>query len=185
MNHQLFENKLLLIAGESGTGKSTLANHLMEQYDLLPLDSYTTRPRRTKTETGHFFVNPMVGNSLMNDEDYLKNVVAYTFYNGHHYWSTIDQVESSDLYVIDRDGIVHFMKSYNGEKKPIVVRIKAPIYKRVHRMRKRGDSVREILSRLWTDYKMYRGIDKLSQITLSNLTIQDSVEELKRMLFFF
>ena len=48
-------NKLLVIVGESGCGKTSIAERL-QQYGLKLIQSYTTRPKRKPLETGHTFV---------------------------------------------------------------------------------------------------------------------------------
>ena len=47
---------------------------------------------------------------LENDEKYEEmkynhNIAAYTNINGYHYWSTIDQLYSNDIYIIDPLGL--------------------------------------------------------------------------------
>ena len=48
-------NITVLLVGASGSGKSTVANHLHNEYGYDVLQSYTTRPKRTADETGHVF----------------------------------------------------------------------------------------------------------------------------------
>ena len=46
---------IYLIVGKSGSGKTTLVNEL-RKYGYTSVESYTTRPKRFKNETGHTFI---------------------------------------------------------------------------------------------------------------------------------
>ena len=41
---------LLVLLGESGTGKTTIANRLKQKYGMKELPCYTTRPKRKEDE---------------------------------------------------------------------------------------------------------------------------------------
>ena len=66
---------LLVLLGESGTGKTTIANELRNKYNMKVLQSYTTRPKRDENEDGHTFVS--LGEYLL-----LKDKVAENKYSG-------------------------------------------------------------------------------------------------------
>lgn len=102
---QLWSNKITLIVGRSGTGKSTLEKKLIELYDLKTIESYTTRPKRKPDEKGHIFIT----------EDQYPNYtdkIATTEINGYHYFATKKQLDESDLYVIDPNGLNELVKNY-------------------------------------------------------------------------
>lgn len=103
-------NRILLLIGASGSGKSTVARYLCEQYGLRQIDSYTTRPPRYRGEPGHIFITD-------EEFDQLQDFVGYTLYNGHRYGATAQQVEENDIYVIDPAGVEFFRTAYHGDKK--------------------------------------------------------------------
>ena len=95
------EHTLLCVMAESSAGKDTLVNKLCERTGYRQLISYSTRPRRTNEGDTHIFVT---------EEEYQKmfesgQVAAYTQINGCRYWCTIDQLYSTDIYVIDPIGV--------------------------------------------------------------------------------
>jgi Guanylate kinase len=49
-------SKIICISGESGSGKTTIAE-LLEKRGYNYIESYTTRPMRFQDEEGHIFVN--------------------------------------------------------------------------------------------------------------------------------
>jgi len=96
---------IICIVGESGSGKTTLSRYMAERGFGL-VCSYTTRVMRPGETDGveHIFVS--------EDEMPEKNqMIAYTYFGGHHYWATISQIsEDNTIYVIDEDGI-RFLRS--------------------------------------------------------------------------
>ena len=135
------ENKtLFLVVGASGTGKTILVSQLENLHNLSPIPSYTTRPPRSDSEYGHIFVN---------DEAFtqLKNIVAYTLYNGYQYGATLEQVDVHDLYVIDPSGVDFFKKAYRGKKQIKVIYIKSPIHTREQRMLERDSNYQSAIEK--------------------------------------
>lgn len=82
------------------------------------LNSYTTRPKRTPDEVGHTFVSTEEFNKLVN-------LVGYTKFNGYEYCATQEQVNNSDVYVIDPAGVEYFLKTYCGDRRFEIVYIYA------------------------------------------------------------
>ena len=49
-------NGIILLAGKSGSGKSSVVEYLYKKYGLREVLSYTTRPKRSKNDNTHIFV---------------------------------------------------------------------------------------------------------------------------------
>lgn len=122
---------IYLIVGCSGSGKTVIAEMLENKYGLKSIQSYTTRPRRSESETGHIFVTD-------EEFDNLTDLVAYTQFDKYRYCATAEQVENNDLYIIDPSGVEYFKNSYKGSKKPCIIYIESPIGVRYERMKKRA-----------------------------------------------
>lgn len=138
-------NTLYLLVGQSGSGKTTMADQLELAYGYKSVQSYTTRPRRYDNETGHIF---------LSDEEFnrLTDIVAYTDYNGFRYCTTAEQLDKSKVYVIDVPGVEYLLEKYNNINRPIVVLYFDTNTKtRVLRMIDRGDSDANIVARMLED----------------------------------
>lgn len=136
---------MYLLVGKSGSGKSTIA-HYLEQDGYKELKSYTTREPRYEDEDTHIFVT---------DDDFLRyqdtnEIVAYSLFNGNHYFCTRTQLYYNDVYVIDPDGI-EYLTQHVDDVVFVVIYIDTPLHRRIWRMWKRGDSISAIIQRIRND----------------------------------
>lgn len=69
---------IYLLAGPSGSGKSSVARKITEWYGFKEVWSYTERPPRYAGEPGHIFVTP-------EEFDAAGPMCAFTLYNGYRY----------------------------------------------------------------------------------------------------
>ena len=151
-------NPLILLVGQSGSGKTTIANYLESKMGYTQIQSYTTRKPRYEGETGHTFVTK-------EEFDALGDLVAYTEYNGNEYGVTAQMIDESELYVIDVPGVKILLEKYPNKKRPIYVFfLKSTVAARIERMIERGDCDSAILSRLHTD-EQYDWFERLKNIT--------------------
>ena len=164
---------ICLIVGASGSGKSTISRILQTDYGFKAVQSYTTRPPRSPEEEGHIFVS---------DEEFDKlQPVAYTKIGDYRYCATAKQIDMNDLYVIDPSGVYSMECYYHGEKTPIVFYIDAPKKVRRERMKKRGDSKKDIEFRLKHDkrpFKMFRNMAHRFELEYLSFIIDNSSDDI-------
>lgn len=93
---------IIAIVGESESGKTTLSHHLSEFHNIPFVCSFTTRPMRPGEINGrdHWFVDM--------SQPIPRELLAYTFFGGHHYWTSTSQVDGLKAcsYVIDEKGLL-------------------------------------------------------------------------------
>lgn len=165
---------IYLIMGESGAGKDTVVDRLVEQHGLRRLCSYTTRPSRGIGDK-HIFVDDFLAWRNANPDD---TIVGYTEFDGHYYWATASQVEESDFYIIDPDGVRFFRNAYFGSKRVKVIYFNMPGYKRIDHMVKRGDGLWNAAKRFLHDNKKFIDAMRMADYVVNDGTIDEMAADL-------
>ena len=140
---------LYLVVAASGVGKDYVVDKLCKEFDKKKVISRTTRKQRYKGENTHIFVSEQ-----MADEEF-DNAVAKTVFNGYRYYATEFDLRFSEFYIIN-PGAISEMK-HKDQFNIIVVYIKSNIFIKTYHMIKRGDKLKNIISRLINDRKEFKG----------------------------
>ena len=114
--------KILLLTGGSGTGKTTIAKALHNNYHCFNLiKSYTTRFRRNIEDRDHIFVRK---HNLLY-KMFNEPIVASTVINGELYTSFPNQFKDDyiNVYIVDDKGIFDVVNTYD-KKDILIVRLK-------------------------------------------------------------
>lgn len=169
-------NTIFLVVGPSGSGKTTLCNKLEDAFRLKVLDSYTTRAPRYVGENGHIFVDSYQKWRAQNPDE---TIVGITVFGGYRYWATANQVDKSDLYVIDPAGIEFFREKYNGEKQVKVVYVQTNLFRRFARMRAIYGA-RAAMKRLLRDGRQFHGWRNKADYVVKNQDLSDAFASLSK-----
>jgi len=169
-------NYLYCIIGKSGVGKTTVATALQQEYGLKSIDSYTTRPRRSENEVGHIFV------SNKEFEVINQDLVAYTFFDNNHYGVTLDQIEESDIYVVDWVGYQDLLKNYEGNKIIKSVYLDAKESVLLSRMLRRENDYLKAQTRIHHDKMKFNKIKKKCDYCIENTLLNKTIQEFKRIM---
>ena len=104
MQHE-FPHKYILV-GASGTGKSTMAEHLESALGLTRCITCTTRPPRPgEMEKGEYhFVESFDMLSMFEQAEF----------GGHRYGITNDELTKGDFVILDPQGVDYYLKNYPG-----------------------------------------------------------------------
>ena len=104
------------------------------QEHIKPIVSYTTRPKReTETEgVEHYFITPKEAKKKLETE----NILAYTKIGEVEYFSTLESIGDSNLYIVDPKGI-KYLKEHFPEINTKVVYVSASQETRTRRSQKR------------------------------------------------
>ena len=173
-------HKLFLIAGETASGKDTLTHKLCEELGLSQIISYTTRPKRNGEGNTHVFVTDEVYEQMRAE----KNIAAYTNIAECHYWSTIDQLYTNDVYIIDPVGIKSIEDLHIDDIDFCTIYINVPMEVRIDRAINRGDDASVLTKRIGSEmeqfikFKAHAGFD----YSVSNLNNDKAFEVLKKII---
>lgn len=168
------------LIGNSGSGKTTIADALQREYNLSVLKSYTTRPKRKETDNDHIYID---------EEEYfaLQHKVATRKAKDGYYCATKEQINNNDIYVIDFGGYFELKKKYDGRKNIKAIYIHVSPETSIERMRLRGDNADSIINRVKRDVmdNTAENINKVDYVASGNeiltyVNVYDYIAECER-----
>ena len=126
---------LILLVGETGSGKDTVANML--SYDKVV--SYTDRPARSEDVQGvhHYFLSKAGMDAKLG----LYRPLAYTQIGEYRYCAFKEQlINDVTVYVINPDGVKWMKEHYKGNDiKILTIGLYLPLSERAERCKDRSD----------------------------------------------
>ena len=147
------KNKTIVITGKSSSGKDSLQNYLVSNYDFINLVSHTTRPPRPNESNGYDYY-------FINKEDFIdmnnKNLFVETreykvnTENGNDVWYYgLSKSELDVTTILNKIVILDFkgmreLAEYVGRDNLFVVYLDCDLDTRIDRMIKRGGMTDEI-----------------------------------------
>lgn len=139
MNDFKPKKTIFCIVGESGSGKDTLVEYTLKEFklQLKPVISYTDREMRENETDGieHNFLNKDTMTSLLHEAD----IAAYTKIGDVRYCTTIQDIEDSDIYIIDPEGLKNFKDMCSDDFNIVSIYIDCPLEERRKRAKNRSD----------------------------------------------
>lgn len=166
---------LYIIAGRSGSGKTSVVQELCSSCGLKPVKTTTTRPRRFPEEDAYHFIS-------QDEFDIRKDIIAPTKICGSSYGITPEALDAGDIIILDLKGIADMRQSYKG--KPIkVIGIHAPLTELEARMLKRGDSRENVNMRLEHDEIKFGMMEDFCDIIVRNMDLADTVSTVRTYIF--
>jgi len=165
---------LYLIVGPSGVGKTTIAKELTKRFGYFQVRSFTTRPQRYEGEAGYIFLTPQEFSDL-------PQKIASTVFNGYEYTATAQELDRSNLYVVDPAGVRAIKEEYKN--RPVfVIGLTALKTTLKDRMLGRGDVLPYIEDRLENDEKVFEGFVKLCDTVIVNENLETSIRAIQNFI---
>lgn len=140
-------NKVLVITGATGTGKTTVQDYLVAHYPVTKVITHTTRPPRQGEVDGVDYYFETEASFPKNH--YLESVT----YAGYHYGSSREGLARGferapfDAIVLDSKGAITYAEEL-GDQAVIIFLTVSESTKLAHRLSKRGDDEEMMAQRL-------------------------------------
>lgn len=139
MNDFKQKKTIFCIVGESGSGKDTLVDYTLKEFGI-PLKtvvSYTDREKRDNETYGieHHFVSPDTMTELLEN----RKIATYKKVGDTRYCTLLSDLEDSDIYIINPNGLNELKSKYGDRFNFVVVYIDCPYSERRNRSENRSD----------------------------------------------
>lgn len=165
---------MIVLVGESASGKSTIENELADYFGYEKIITFTTRPQRKGEENGkdYYFVSDSEFNSLKNTNYFFEKAG----YNGWQYGSPIPQKRDNKVIILTPQGLRALQRYRTKSDNKIDFKsfyIKVPRRERLIRLLNRGDNIEEAYRRNLSDLGMFSGIENEVDYTIDNKNSHD------------
>lgn len=170
---------MIVILGESASGKSTVEKILSDTYKFKRIISYTTRPIREGEKNGvdYHFVTTDIFKQLMND-----NFFAETGeYRGWYYGTAKEDYTDDKVCVVTPSGLRQLKN--NSELNIVSFYIKIDRRDRLIKLLKRGDEIEECYRRSLSDVGQFDGIEKEIDFIIINDDYKLSPNDIAMMIY--
>lgn len=174
---------MIVIVGESASGKSTVEKILNEKYGMRKVVSYTTRPPRDTEVNGADYNFISMNDFLDLDND--KAFLEIGAYRGWFYGSMRDQYTDSTIAVLTPHGLRCLKKKLNIPF--LSVYLKVPRKDRLIKMLQREpnkDDVEECTRRSLSDVGMFDGVEDEVDYVLENPNYTLTPEEIADIIYY-
>ena len=172
---------ILVICGKTASGKNLVRDILVEKYNYNPIVTYTSRPPRKGEKqdiTYHFistdeFIEKINNGFFAEWKDYVTNDGIW------YYGTALDDcmnASDKDVIILTPDGVRDLKK--NGVN-AIVIYLYSNLNTIKHRLKFRGDDLKEVERRISSDIKDFKDAEMLAdRIVYNNMNDNiDSVVE--------
>lgn len=172
---------MLVIIGESASGKSSVARYLVNNFGFNNIVTYTTREPREEEVNGidYHFINK----SQFEYMSTLGSFAETAEYNGWHYGSAKNDYEddsNNKVAVLTPHGIRQIKK--NGID-IYVVYIKIPRRDRLIKILQRGDNIEEAYRRSLSDVGQFDGIEDEADLIIENIGYKKSIQQISNIIY--
>jgi len=172
---------MIILIGESGSGKTTILNEL-EKRGFKKAINHTTRPRRNENETTEYkFISKDEFEQMWNEGKLLQRAE----FGGEFYGIGADSLKEDVACIQIVDSIADVKKRAeelgkgNMEIKSFYIHV--PPEERTKRMLARGDSLDSIQKRLEIDSMKFKKARDVVDYTVENNVLEHAVDEIIKL----
>lgn len=118
---------ILCIIGESGSGKTTIAEYIEKIYNIKMICSWTDRPKRFPNEPGHSWATREEFDKFKKED-----MIAFTKFGDYRYCCLKSDVKDVNTYVIDESGLKYLKDNFSDIYNIKSFRVIRPLEQRIN-----------------------------------------------------
>lgn len=165
---------MIVLTGESASGKSSIERYLVDNYGYKKIVSYTTRPPRDGEVDGidyHFISKELF--LLLKEEGFFAETAVY---RGWYYGTAKKDCTNDKIAVLTPHGLrqIEKIKDINT----ISFYINVPRRDRLIKILQRGDDIEEAYRRSLSDVGQFDGIEDEVNFVIDNIGYEKSIMEM-------
>lgn len=170
---------MIVLTGESGSGKSTVEKELRKR-GFNKIISYTTREPRIKDGeidgVDYHFVSKDTYFDMLDSGKFAENVE----YNGNYYSIAKEDCLDDTIVVVEPNGLKQLKQCNDINVKAFYLKVPRDI--RESRMISRGDSLESVKRRLELDDEHFKEVEELCDYTITSLTLDETVNQILKVM---
>lgn len=167
---------MIVLVGESASGKSSIERNLVDNYGYKKIVSYTTRqPRQGEVDGIDYHYISESQFIKLQKEGYFAEVGEY---NGWHYGTAKNDCISDKVAVVTPHGLRQLAKIPNLDIYAFYINV--PRRDRLIKILQRGDNIEEAYRRSLSDVGQFDGISDEVDYIISNENYTKSIDEMTK-----
>lgn len=165
---------MIVLIGESASGKSSIEKFLVNNYGYKKVVSYTTRQPRDLEIDGidYHFINKQQFNELKKQDFFAET----STYNNWDYGIAKKDCVNNKIAILTPHGLRQVKK--NNDIKTLSFYIKVPRRDRLIKILQRGDNIEEAYRRNLSDVGMFDGIEDEVDFVINNIGYKKTIKEI-------
>lgn len=170
---------MIILIGESGSGKTTILNKLVELGYEKAINHTTRKPRESEETTDEYkFLSKEEFNKMWDDGKLLQRAE----FNGEYYGISTSSLKENGVCISIVNSVADIKKrakELNMEDvKIITIYVYVNEQERIKRMKDRGDSIDSIQTRIKIDREKFARAKKVADFIVENIDIDEAVKEI-------
>ena len=168
---------MIVLVGESASGKSSIEKNLVDNYGYKKIVSYTTRQPRQGEVDGidyHYISESQFSN--LQKEEFFAEIGEY---NGWHYGTAKNDCTSDKVAVVTPHGLRQLKKIPNLDIRAFYINV--PRIDRLIKILQRGDNIEEAYRRSLSDVGQFDGIADEVDYIIDNKAYSKTIEQMSKI----
>ena len=168
---------MIVLVGESASGKSSIEKNLVDNYGYKKVVSYTTRQPRQGEVDGidyHYISESQFSN--LQKEEFFAEIGEY---NGWHYGTAKNDCTSDKVAVVTPHGLRQLKKIPNLDIRAFYINV--PRRDRLIKILQRGDNIEEAYRRSLSDVGQFDGIADEVDYIINNKAYSKTIEQMSKI----